>query len=149
MEYLNLESFSLKYTDELSGGEVQKVLIARALAQQPEVLLLDEPTSALDLKNQLDVMDMVQKYCKDNGIMTIVSIHDINLSLRYATNFILLKDKRIYQYGNKDILTSQTLSDIYSVEVKVYHLDGNTFVVPIKQIDSPKSNQSAGEENEK
>ena len=149
MEYLNLESFSLKYTDELSGGEVQKILIARALAQQPEVLLLDEPTSALDLKNQLDVMDMVQKYCKDNGIMTIVSIHDINLSLRYATNFILLKDKRIYQYGNKDILTSQTLSDIYSVEVKVYHLDGNTFVVPIKQIDSPKSNQSAGEENEK
>ena len=81
--------------------------------------------------------------------MTIVSIHDINLSLRYATNFILLKDKRIYQYGNKDILTSQTLSDIYSVEVKVYHLDGNIFVVPIKQIDSPKSNQSAGEENEK
>ncbi len=140
MAYLELEKFSMKYMDELSGGEVQKIRIARALAQEPEVLLLDEPTSALDLKNQLDVMDIVKQYCREKGIMTVVSIHDVNLSLRYATDFILLKNQEIYRYGSKEILTSENLSEVYSVKIKVYHLDGNMLVVPLKQ--------SAGEETE-
>ena len=134
MEYLGLQEFALRYTDELSGGEAQKVLIARALAQEPEVLLLDEPTSALDLKNQLDVMDMVKKYCEHNNIMTIISIHDINLSLRYATDFILLKDKEIFKYGGLELITPENISEVYQIDLKIYELDGGMFVVPIRQL---------------
>lgn len=141
MEYLDLGKFSMKYMDELSGGESQKIRLARALAQQPEVLLLDEPTSALDLKNQLDVMSIVKKYCREKNIMTIVSIHDINLSLRYATDFILLKDQKIYQYGKKDILTAEALSEVYSVEIKVYHFDGTMFVIPSQQVEEGAENE--------
>ena len=144
MEYLDLGKFSMKYMDELSGGESQKIRLARALAQQPEVLLLDEPTSALDLKNQLDVMSIVKKYCREKNIMTIVSIHDINLSLRYATDFILLKDQKIYQYGKKDILTAAALSEVYSVEVKVYQLDGSMFVIPARQMGEEETEHGEG-----
>ena len=139
MEYLDLGKFSMKYMDEMSGGEAQKVRLARALVQQPEVLLLDEPTSALDLKNQIDVMNIVKKYCREKEIMTIVSIHDINLSLRYATDFILLKDRQIYQYGKKDILTETALSEVYSVEIKIYPIDGNLFVIPAWQDEKAES----------
>lgn len=145
MDYLDLREFALKYTDELSGGEAQKVLIARALAQEPEVLLLDEPTSALDLKNQLDVMDMVKKYCNENNIMTIISIHDINLSLRYATDFILLKDKEIFKCGGPEVITEENISEVYQIDLKIYDLDGGMFVVPIKQHEGTVAlDQSAG-----
>ena len=73
--------------------------------------------------------------------MTIVSIHDINLSLRYATDFILLKDQKIYQYGKKDILTAEALSEVYSVEIKVYHFDGTMFVIPSQQAEEGAENE--------
>lgn len=133
MDYLKLNPMSLKYTDELSGGELQKVHLARALAQEPKVLLLDEPTSALDIKNQLEVMDMVLKYCKEKKITTIVSIHDINLSLRYADRYILLKDKKIYAYGDRSILTPDNLGKVYGLYIKMYELDGFPFIIPFKE----------------
>ena len=130
IHYLHLEDIAMKGTCELSGGQLQKVLIARALVQDPKILLLDEPTSALDLKNQIDVMNLVKKYCKEKGILTIVSIHDVNLSLNYADNFIMLKDKKIFKYGGMDLITSENLSHVYGIDVKIYKFDNNTFIFP-------------------
>ncbi len=79
----------LRYLDELSGGEFQKVLLARALVQEPRVLLLDEPTSSLDLKNQLDMLATLRKVVKGHGVVALLSLHDLNTAFRYADRHAL------------------------------------------------------------
>ena len=78
-------------------------------------------------------MDIVQKYCLEKEITTVISIHDINLALRYATNYIFLKDQKIYAKGSREILDPTLFQEVYSVEVDLYQMDGNTFVIPKKQ----------------
>lgn len=91
LKLLNLEDYALRYTNELSGGELQKVIIARALVQEPQILLLDEPTNNLDLKNQLEVMKIIMDISKSQNIASIVVMHDLNLALRYSDKFIMLR----------------------------------------------------------
>jgi len=95
IEALELEDLSLRYLDELSGGELQKVIIARALAQEPGIMLLDEPTSNLDLRNQLEVMETVREAVAARGIAALMAVHDLNLALRFSHKFMLLKDGTI------------------------------------------------------
>ena len=114
----------------LSGGEVQKVLIARALAQSPGVLLLDEPTSNLDLKNQLDVMTLVQKTVRSRKLAAVIAIHDLNTALRFADRFLFLKDQKIYGISAKEELDSSMIKDVYGVEVSITQVQGHTIVVP-------------------
>ena len=73
------------------GGEAQKVAIGRAMAQETSVLLLDEPTSNLDLRNQLEVLDIIREMAADRGVAAIVTMHDLNLALRFADKFILMR----------------------------------------------------------
>ena len=131
IQMLDLEKYSLRYIDELSGGEFQKVLIARALAQAPDVLMLDEPTCSLDLKNQLEVINIIKKVVKNKKISCIVTIHDLNLALRFADKFILLKDGKIFAAGGMEIMTSKNIEYVYSVPVEVEKLRNTTVVVPI------------------
>lgn len=131
LKQLSLEKYSLRYLDELSGGECQKVVIARALAQQPKILLLDEPTSSLDLKNQIEVLDFIQEIAKNRGISVIVIMHDLNLALRFADKFIMMKNNRVYALGGKDIITEKTIKEVYSVDVDIRNIDGKTVVIPI------------------
>lgn len=128
---LQLEKYSLRYIDELSGGEFQKVLIARALAQEPEVLMLDEPTSSLDLKNQLEVIKIIKKVVKNKNISAVVTIHDLNLALRLADKFILLKDGKIFAAGGMEIMTSENIHQVYSVPVKVVNIENKSVIVPL------------------
>ena len=81
MERMELEKFALRYTDELSGGELQKVVLARALAQQPKILLLDEPTSNLDLYNQHEVLRVVSQIAKSDGISVVVTVSYTHLDV--------------------------------------------------------------------
>jgi iron complex transport system ATP-binding protein len=131
IKMLELEKYSLRYIDELSGGEFQKVIIARALAQEPDVLMFDEPTSSLDLKNQLEVIDIIKKVVKSKGISAVVTIHDLNLALRFADKFVLLKDGKIFAAGGIEIMTSENIEHVYSVPVKVEQLSNTTVIVPI------------------
>ena len=82
MDRLNLDPLRGRFLNQLSGGERQKVMLARALAQQPKLLLLDEPTSSLDIHNQYQVLQIVQELCHHDGLTAIVVIHDLNLALR-------------------------------------------------------------------
>ena len=93
---LSLEPLALRPLHTLSGGEAQKVLIARALAQEPEVLLLDEPTNSLDVKNQVEIMALLKRVVKEHKLIAAVSIHDLNLALRFADRFLMLKDGLVY-----------------------------------------------------
>ncbi|GFR35423.1 ABC transporter ATP-binding protein [Thermobrachium celere] len=131
LRHLSLEKYSLKYIDELSGGEFQKVLIARALAQEPKVLLLDEPTSSLDLKNQIEVLDFIKKIARERGISVVIIIHDLNLALRFADKFIMMKDNKIYSAGGQEVITEEAIRDVYSVDVKIEKIRNKKIVIPV------------------
>ena len=125
---LGLEAFAMRDANTLSGGEFQKVILARALAQEPKILLLDEPTSSLDINNQAAVMRLVREYCEEKRISVIVSIHDINLALRYSDKFLLLKDGAIYDYGDASVITRQSIREVYQLDVEVLN-HGNKKII--------------------
>lgn len=127
---MGLEDYSLRYINELSGGELQKVVIARALVQEPQLLLLDEPTSDLDLKNQLEVMKIIKEVSATQKIASVVVMHDINLALRYSDKFIILKDGQVFTTGGKEVITPEIIKETYGVDVHVTDFDGIPLVIP-------------------
>ncbi len=131
LDLLGLKNFALKPLDQLSGGELQKVFIARALAQEPDVLLLDEPTNNLDLKNQIEVMRIIKEITKNNNITSIVVLHDINLALRFSDKFLLLKDNTVFAYGGLDVMTSDNISYVYGIRVSIERINDIPVVIPI------------------
>ena len=118
-----------RFLNQLSGGEQQKVMLARALAQQPQVLLLDEPTSSLDIRNQYQVLKIVQDICRKDEISAIIVIHDLNLALRFCDRFLLMRQGRIYRYGDRSVLDSAALNDVYGVDAKVVEIEGHYSVL--------------------
>ena len=131
LKILGLEKYSLRYIDELSGGEFQKVLIARALAQEPSVLMFDEPTSNLDLKNQIEVINIIKKIARSKKISAIVTMHDLNLALRFADKFMLLREGKIFAAGGIDIMTAENIEYVYSIPVKVGRLNNIPVILPL------------------
>ena len=127
---LDLEHLAMRKVTNLSGGERQKVVIARALAQSPEILLLDEPTSNLDLKNQLEVMGIIQRIVKERGLSAVVAIHDLNMAVRFADSFLFLKNHRIHSVKDMKGLDPETISVVYGVDVTLQEVGGHTVVVP-------------------
>ena len=103
MHRLNVEDMRGRFLNQLSGGEKQKVMLARALAQQPKALLLDEPTRALDIQNQYQVLKMVRDICHSDNMIAAVVIHDLNLALRFCDRFLLMKDGGVYRYGDRSV----------------------------------------------
>ncbi len=128
---LEMEEFALRYVDELSGGEYQKVSIARALAQEPKVLLLDEPTSNLDLRNQIEVMEMVRTAVRERCVSTIVAIHDINLALRFFNTFLLLRGGAVLARGGAEIINTENIEKTYGVRVKTEGTNGTKMIIPV------------------
>lgn len=131
LKMLDLEDYALRYLNELSGGEQQKVIIARALAQEPELLLLDEPTSSLDLKNQLEVVRIIKRVVKKQQIGAVVTMHDLNLSIRFADKFVLLKDGEIFAAGGLEVMTAENIQSVYAVPVKIKQIEDVPVVVPV------------------
>jgi len=126
---LGMSQFKLRYMDELSGGELQKIMLARALVQQPRLLLLDEPTSNLDPKNQHEMLELVQGLAKGRNISVFIVIHDLSLALRYCNKFLLLKDGKVFQYGDESIITEDTISVVYGIKSYVTEINGRKIVV--------------------
>jgi iron complex transport system ATP-binding protein len=131
IEQMGIAHLAMRKVCNLSGGEIQKVIIARALAQSPEVLLLDEPTSNLDLKNQLEVMGLVRSIVETKGISAIIAIHDLNIALRFADRFIFLKNGRIHGICGKNELCSEMIQQVYGVDVALSEVNGHTLIVPL------------------
>ena len=125
-----LEEFALRYLDELSGGELQKVVIARALAQEPEVLLLDEPTSNLDLRNQMEVLKTIRTAAKEKNIAVIAVMHDLNLALRFSDKFLLLQDTKVFVAGGPEVMTAENITQAYGVSVSVERVRDQMVVIP-------------------
>jgi iron complex transport system ATP-binding protein len=135
LQMLDIEEFAMRDINELSGGQQQKVFIARALTQEPDLLLLDEPTSNLDIRHQLEVMNIIKNIVREKGISAIMAIHDLNLGSRYADRIIMMNRGKIFAAGDPaSVLTSENIKHVYSVEVKVNNHDGRPYIVPIRPV---------------
>ena len=130
---LDIEHLSLRYLNELSGGQKQMVSIAQVLARDPQVMLLDEPTSNLDLQRQLEVLDLLRSVTAVRGMITLISLHDLNLAARFADHFVVMTEGKIYASGDAAcVLTPGMLRDVYQVNASVrIDDDGITQVTPI------------------
>jgi iron complex transport system ATP-binding protein len=133
LEELGLEDFRERSAFNLSGGEFQRILLARALTQDPEILLLDEPTSALDLNHAVELMSRVRTMVKKKKITSIAVIHDLNLASMFCDELIIMKDGTVKYKGTpKDILTESVLSEVYNLKCKVTNDgEGNPYVIPL------------------
>lgn len=129
MDELGISHLRGRFLSTLSGGEKQKVMLARALAQQPKILLLDEPTSALDIQNQYLVLRMIGEICRQQGITAIVVIHDLNLALRFCSRFLLLSEGQVYRCGGKEIIDRKALKDVYNVDAEVVDVHGHSMIL--------------------
>ncbi len=117
LRLMGLEDFAMRNTLELSGGELQKVIIARALAQEPTVLLLDEPINHLDIKNQIDVMNLLKDITKKLNIITIIVMHDLNIALRFCDKFLMIKNGLVFAFGDREVMNSKTLREVYNIDI--------------------------------
>ncbi len=133
LKLIHLNHLSDRFTNTLSGGELQRVVIARALVREPKILLLDEPTNHLDLINQLEVMSLLKEITHKLNLTTLVVTHDLNSALRFADSFILLKDGTLHAAGPKNIITSECIEEVFNLKSVIAEIAGFPVVVPIQQ----------------
>ena len=121
MELTETTFLSERTFNQLSGGERQRTVLASALAQDPEVLLLDEPTAHLDLKHQIHFYDILENLSRDRQMTVISATHDINLAARYAQRVIALRDGTIVADGSpEEVLTPEHLYDVFEITAAVF-----------------------------
>ena len=118
MKLTNVYKYRHQSLKELSGGAQQLVAIARALTQEPELLLLDEPTSHLDISHQVQILNLLRKLNNELNLSVLMIIHDLNLAGEYCQNLILMNDGKIHKYGSaKDVLNYKDIEDVYKTLV--------------------------------
>ncbi len=127
---LQLDDIASRDINKLSGGQQQMVYLARAIVQEPEILLLDEPSANLDLKHAIEFMDLLLKYC-NGGMTVIVALHDINLAIQYASKILMLREGRIFAFGKEDIITEHNISKLYDINVRVIRENNLSHVIPL------------------
>lgn len=120
IDLMGLQEFSQRDIRQLSAGQTQRVLIARGLVQEPDVLILDEPTSNLDVKYQMDVMRFLKAYARDRHIIVIMVCHDLNITAAYADRVVLMYGKGVYADGTaEEVLTAENIKNVYKVNAEV------------------------------
>jgi iron complex transport system ATP-binding protein len=130
---LELEAFVKRPLGELSGGEVQRAVLARALAQEAPVQLLDEPTTGLDLGHEQQALELVDRLRHDGGLTVISAVHDLTIAAQYADRLLLLDQGRVAGAGEAaDVLTEDTIATYFDARVRVVRENGRVFVLPVR-----------------
>lgn len=132
IDRLEMNCLSLRMLNELSGGELQKVSIARALVQKTSLMLLDEPTAALDLKNQIDILNLLDEITRKSQIKVLISIHDLNTAFRYAQQFLFLKEGRVIALANRGEITAKLIEEVYGVPVELRWFNDIPVITPVR-----------------
>ncbi len=135
LKALDIEHLAMRNFYELSGGEQQRILMARALAQEAKVLLLDEPTSSLDIKHQLEVMELTRQLVKTENLSAMMAIHDLNLAARFCDKIVMLKQGKIYAAGTaQSVLNVENIKAVYDVQVEINYSHNIPYVIPLSAI---------------
>jgi iron complex transport system ATP-binding protein len=130
LERLDLIELGSRFLGTMSGGERQRLVIARALAQEAPVLLLDEPTNALDIGHQQQALELVDRLRHEHGLTVVSAMHDLTLAGLYADRLTLLHEGHVVSTGTaQHVLRAETISEFYGVNVTVHHEDDGTVVV--------------------
>lgn len=132
LNVLGLAAYSMRFCNELSGGELQKVVMARALVQRPAVLLLDEPSNHLDIRNQLEIMTLLQKVTLKMSLITMIVLHDLAAAMRFCNNFLLLKAGRVYACGNREVINPKSMQEVFGMVAHLGEIEGIPAVLPVR-----------------
>jgi iron complex transport system ATP-binding protein len=122
-----------KNIGEISGGERQRVIIARALSQQAKIMLLDEPVSQLDIHHQIEILRIIKKLTEEKRLTAILSLHDLNLAAQYSDQLILLKKGRVFKQGSpQDVITEENIKEAYGIKIRVIEdfTTGKPHIIP-------------------
>ena len=136
-----IEHMADRLITEISGGEYQKVIIARALAQQPKILLLDEVTLHLDINHQIEILNLIQSLSEENNLAVVMVLHELSLAARYSTKTIMLRKGRIFASGRpEDVISVENIRDIYGIEAEIGRSSKGNYlnVIPISTIKTNK-----------
>jgi iron complex transport system ATP-binding protein len=144
MERAGIIPLAKRRIGELSGGEKQRVTIARVLAQEPQVILMDEPTANLDIAQQMEILDLITGMCREKNTAGLIAIHDLNVAAQYCTRIIMLKNGQIYAEGTaSEVITTDNVREVFGAETTIYPHPENNLPMVLPNI----GGRNAGSDN--
>ena len=128
---MGLEDFAARNVDQLSGGERQKIAIARAMAQEPKMMIFDEPTGNLDIANEQLILTEAKKLAREKNISILSSLHDLNQALYFGDRFFFLKEGVVKYSGGPECFTAEVIRDVFDIDVTIAEVEGRKVVLGV------------------
>lgn len=129
---MHLEAYAARNVAELSGGERQKIAIARALAQEPRLLVFDEPTGNLDIANEQLILKETKRLAREKGISILSSLHDLNQAFSFGDRFFFLKDGKVKYSGGRDCIDEEMIQDVFGIRVRIVEIENRKVMIGVE-----------------